>query len=286
MGLDAAAEPMTAAVDLVVNTYERSYRRVLQPGFFTGIEEQCRRPFTGRVALINNVDDSGDAHARAQALVASGELTSFHFVNERVEGALSATGLAGQDLGPAGVFTVFLLVAVTLPGAPWMVHWDAEVHLTREGDWISAAIELMERDHRVMCANPDNSNHPASHGEPDGRFLLAPGFSDQLFLVRRSDFARPIYGERCIASLRYPLSEMGRTFEMRVDSYMRHHRRLRANHLDSCYFHPPQTAGRFHPKLTWVQRLRRKWKLAALAYLRSAPRAMRPRCARDLGGGV
>jgi hypothetical protein len=279
---------MAPRVDLVVNCWERSYRSVLAPRFFGRIAEQCRFPFAGRVALINNVDDEADARERAEALVADGELTGFAFVREHLGGALEQTGLDVSALGATRRYMEAVLVAVTLRGAPWLVYWDAEVTLADPVDWIRPSIELMERDGRVMCANPDNLHHPVSRERAeliDG-FALAYGFSDQLFLARRRDFAGPVYGERCVASLRYPLAHLGRIFEMRVDSYMRHNGRLRASHLGSRYFHPPEMAGDSYPTGDLRARLRNALNMAIVAYLRKAPEGLRPRCARDLGHGV
>ena len=279
---------MSAPVDLVVNTYERTYRRVLVPGFFSEIQDQCRFSFAGRVALINNVDDEPDARARAEALVAQGELTGFELVRERLPAALEQTGLTDADLGATRHYVDSLLVAVTLPGAPWLVHWDADIRLAEPADWITPSIDLMERDARVLCANPDNLHHPAELAQPEriAGFALTLGFSDQLFLARRADFGRAIYGERCVAALRNPLAHLGWIFEMRVDAYMRHHGLLRANELRSRYIHPPETAGASYPASDLRARLRRVRNMAVLAYLRNAPPRLRPRCARDLGGGV
>jgi hypothetical protein len=279
---------VTPPVDLVVNTFERTYRSVLVPGFFQAIEEGCRFPFAGRVALINNVDDEPDARERAQALVAAGELTGFELVRERLPAALARTGLRDADLGATRHYIDSLLVAATLPGAPWLVHWDADIRLAEPADWIRPSIDLMERDSRLLCANPDNFHHPAELAEVervDG-FVLAPGFSDQLFLARRADLARPIYGERCLAALRCPIAHIGWSFEMRVDSYMRHNGLLRANALAARYIHTPEMAGASYPPQDVPARLRRARNMAILAYLRNAPRALRPQCTRDLGGGV
>jgi len=90
--VDAAASAgVSAPVDLVVNTYERTYRRALAPGFFRDIQDQCRFSFAGRVALINNVGDESDARKRAEALVAGGELTGFELVRKRLPAALERT---------------------------------------------------------------------------------------------------------------------------------------------------------------------------------------------------
>jgi hypothetical protein len=288
VGVDEAPPGVSASVDLVVNTYERSYRRVLESGFFKAIEEQCRFPFAGRVALINNVDDENDARRRAETLVATGELTGFELVRERLPWALQRTGLRDADLGTTRHYIDAMIVAVTLPGAPWLVYWDADIRLAEPADWITPSIELMEHDARVLCANPENLHHPVrdTSAERAAGFALSLGFSDQLFLARRADLGRPVYGDRCVAALRNPMAHLGWIFEMRVDSYMRHNGFLRASELSSRYLHPPETAGLSYPSSALRARLRRARNMAVVAYLRNAPARLRPRCARDLGGGA
>jgi hypothetical protein len=272
-------------VDLVVNCYERTYRQVLAPGFMAGLAADQAFAFAGRVVLVNNVDDLEAARRLARERVAEGELTAFGVVAEELPAALAATGLALDDLGRVRHFSDCALVAVTRRGAPWLAYWDAGVGLERRCDWISPAIALMEADPRVLVANPGWGDAEGLARETlelrDG-FALGVGMSDQAFLARRADLARPIYGERCIARLRNPLAHLGDIFESWLDSHMRHHGRLRATHRGLSYHHPPADAGASYPASGPVERLRLARNMAALAALRAAPPLLRPRCARAL----
>src|SRR5438067_7835347 len=115
-----------ASVDLVVNTFERTYREVLSPGFFEGLEDQNRRSFARKLALINNVSDRDDAVARAQELLANGEIDAFELVSDHLDRALAATGLTREELEPLLHWSDCVLVAATLPGSPWILYWDAQ----------------------------------------------------------------------------------------------------------------------------------------------------------------
>lgn len=235
---------MTGEVDLVVNCFERTYREVLTGGFFAGLEAQNRRSFARRLALINNVDDVDDAIARARALVASGELHGYALVAEHLDRALAVTGLRRPELEPLLHYSDCLMVAATLPGSPWLLYWDAEARLEAPHDWVGAAIELMERDRRLLVANPSwepagsDGRRPGLERETIGvadRFAIGRGFSDQLFLARRSELAAPIYHHRCLAQIRYPTAHRAAIAESRIDAYMRHRGRLRATSLDATY---------------------------------------------------
>jgi hypothetical protein len=273
---------MTAEVELLVNTFERTYRSVLAPGYFRAIEEQNRFEFARRVALIGAVEDREAVAARAQARIADGEIDEVFWVDERLPQALGKTGLTRRDLGDVPFFTDWALVAVTLPGCDWLLHWDADVTLEEPIDWITPALELMDEDRRLLVANPnweaDTLDAEAVERRPP--FVIGRGFSDQVFLVRRREFARAIYSERCVARLRYPVAHLGHIFESRIDAYMRHHDRLRATHTGARYLHPWDPHATAYPRGTLAQRARRLRNIAVIGALRRAP--WKPRCARQL----
>jgi hypothetical protein len=273
-----------AQVDLVVNCYERTYRDVLAPGTFARICEQNCFPFSRRTALINNVDHRDEAAGRAEALIASGELDAFFFVADHLERGLATCGLEPQELGSVPYFTDWALAALVLPGPDWIVHWDAELRLAEPLDWIGPSLALMVRDRRVLVANPSWGNDAdlARHtSERAGDFALGQGFSDQVFLGRRSELARPIYGERTIARLRYPVAHLGYIFEARLDSYMRRHGRLRATYVPATWVHH-STMGVEYPARSLRETVLYARNRAVAELLPRLPRLLRPRTLRYL----
>jgi hypothetical protein len=246
------SSPAVPEVDLCVNCYERTYRDVLAPGFFPTVIADQARHFGRCTAVINNVADRADATARAERLAEIGELDAWFFVEDHIEAALARTGLTRADLGRAPYFTDWGLVLVSIPGPDWLVHCDPEVRMRAPCDWVSAAIGLMNDDPRVMVANPRWYAPTPKHDtlarstlETAGEFALGLGFSDQLFLCRRSELAAPIYRQRCLASRRYPMANVALSFEARVDAWMRHHGRLRANFLGAVYAHPDEIGNAY-----------------------------------------
>jgi hypothetical protein len=259
-------------VDLVVNCFERSYRHVLAPGFFPEIRAMNRRGFACTTAVINNVDDVDDATRRAAGLVERGEIDRFVFVADHVRAACAQCGVSSQELGAFPYFTDFALVAVTLDGPDWFVLWDADVRLREPVDWVSPSIALMDRDPTIMTANPDWPDLP--HDEwferhVDG-FGVGQGFSDQVFMGRRSAFGRPIYTQRCVCRWRYPLSHIANTFEARVDAHMRHANRVRATFRAAVYEHGVEM-GASWPHRTVGDRFREARNQLVIDLLRHAP---------------
>lgn len=263
-------------VDLVVNLWERSYRPFLESDALQEIAASNRFPFRRRVVLINNVEDR--AHAEE---LARGKADEVHHVGDRLDAALAQTGLKRADLGRVAHYSDCALVAVTLPGVPWLVYWDADVRLAEPADWITPSLERFAADPRVMAANP-GPVWDAETRERDADFALGDGFSDQLFLARRSDFAQPVYLQRCAAQLRYPLAHVAAVFESRVDAHMRHHGRLRATYRHAAYVHPEAGAGTSYPASTARERARALAVKVALAGLRATPPALRKDCVKTV----
>jgi hypothetical protein len=275
-----------SGVDLCVNCYERTYREVLSPGFFERVAREHAHPFERHTAIVNNVADRADAEARARALADAGELHAWYFVEDHIEEALERTGMTADALGRSPHFTDWGLVLVSVPGPDWLVHCDPEVRMLEAHDWITPSLELMESDPRVMIANPRWYAPTPRHDtlarttlERVGRFALGLGFSDQLFLGRRSQLAAPIYRQRCLASRRYPMANVALSFEARLDAWMRHHERLRANFLDATYAHPDEIGGAY-PSRSPREKLTGLYNRALLATVRSLP--LKKRCCRAL----
>jgi hypothetical protein len=275
-----------ASVDLCVNCYERTYRDVLAPGFFPALLADQPHPFERRTVIINNVADRADATRRAVHLADRGELDAWFFVEDHISDALIATGLSPAELGRAPYFTDWGLVLVSVPGPDWLVHCDPEVRMVAPSDWVTPAMELMEADPRVMVANPSWYAPTPRHDtlarttlETTPGFALGLGFSDQLFLGRRSELAAPIYRQRCLASRRYPMANVGLSFEARVDAWMRHHDRLRANFLNATYAHPDEIGGAY-PARRMAEKLGSLLNRSLIAAVQHSP--IKRRCCRAL----
>jgi hypothetical protein len=270
-------------VDLVVNCFERTYRDVLAPGTFARVAHEACFEFTRRTALVNNVDDRADAERRGQALLDAGEIDELVFVADRLDGALTRTELTRPDLGAVPYFTDWALVAVTLPGPDWMVHLDADLRMARRADWITPSIALMESDRRVLSANPlwPGESWKAECVELAGDFALGHGFSDQVFLGRRSELGGPIYGDRSLASLRFPVAHLGHIFEARIDAHQRRHGRLRATYLPALWTHRSEM-GVSYPHRSLRETAGYARNRAITRAIQLTPRRLRPRSLRTM----
>lgn len=221
------------SVGLVVNTYERTYRDVLSPGFFPSITAQNRREADEVVALVNNVADRADATARAEALVAAGEISAYAFVADHLPGALGAARLPSRVLRRRPYLLDYGLVMPHVVGTRWLLGWDAETRLPVPIDWVTPSLRLLTDDPRVFHTSLGWSVAPGEPGplgeavDHVGDFALGWGFSDQLFLLRRTDLVGPIWRSFApAAAVRHAPHPY--TFEYRVEAHQRAVRRHRA----------------------------------------------------------
>jgi hypothetical protein len=259
------------SVDFIVNTFERTYRQVLAPGFISNMADDHCYPFSRRIVIVNNVKDRADAEARANSLKSLGEIAECFFVSDLLPGTLQRAGLTFADLLPNFYYSDWALTAIFLEGSDFLVQCDADVRLKEKWDWITPSLNLMASDSRIAVANPNWETESLKHEarEFQGDFGIGYGFSDQLYLVRRCEFARPIYRFRAPISLRYPMAAGGRIFEQMVDSYMRVNGRMRATLSTIRYTHGSEE-GVSHTKLTGFARLMEIRNRAALFMMRAS----------------
>jgi len=282
------SQALSEPVDLVLNVFERTYRRALVRESIEALRASQRFEFARCVILINNVNDREDAQTRAQALVEERVVDELHFVADHLERALARTGLRRRELEPLLHYSDGPLVASTLPGSPWLLYWDPEARLSEPVDWITPALELMLEDERVMVANPswelpDPQQRRAGVEreaiETRAGFAIGHGFSDQVFLASRAALAAPIYRQRCIASITYPTAHKASIFEARVGAHMRHHGRLRATSLVATYVTDLPAGGSSYPPRGPLESLRYVRNALTLRLLARSP--WRPACLRS-----
>lgn len=253
------SQPKRFDVDLVVTCFERTYRKVLRPGFVIGIATQNQFAFKAKTVLINNVESRATVEELARQLVARGEIDRFDFVEDHIEAAYRRHRLSRKTLGRIHYYSDHFLVAPLLPGSPYLLHWDPDVVLENPGDWLTPCLELMEKDARIATANPNWESDSLARETVEwrGEVALGYGFSDQIFLSRRSELAGADYHRFTLPMLRYPLVHIGRIYEARMDSYMRTERRMRATYRPLRYLHRGEASSSSTFKETSFEKLQR-----------------------------
>ncbi|CAN5397832.1 hypothetical protein BH10ACT5_BH10ACT5_18950 [soil metagenome] len=252
-------EPRPAPVEFVINCFERNIGLVTEPGFLNRASSQHGHSFAVRTLLINNVGDREDARRKAAGAIARGEIDRYAFVDEHLNSALRRTNLKRRDFGRYLHWSDCCLVALNLDGPDLLCYVDVDLDLRGGEDWIQRGLDLFAEDPRVGVANPnwrmaDGSTTVEREADEIGPgWFKGYGFTDQIFLCSRSQFAKPLL-RRWVplalaspASARWagyqlPIGESTLFFEQIMDAYMRRRRILRVT-IASREFEPiPMTA--------------------------------------------
>ncbi len=249
-------------VDLIINCYEKTYRKVLDPDFIKNIIDRNRFSFKNVFVVIGNVSDRMAVSKLAEKIVRKKVINDFYFVEDHIETALKKVGLKKKELGRIPWYSDWEYVMLQVCRSEYFLHWDSDIALAKKTDWISPSIIEMERETSYFTACPAWTKNlddcRKESFQETGDFLIGYGFSDQIYLGRKADFYRPIYRYFHLMSLRYLLVYINRIYESRVDSYMRTHSKFRIVYKKAVYIHP-DSKEMSHPKKISLWERTKKW---------------------------
>ncbi|HUQ18822.1 MAG TPA: hypothetical protein VM099_04345 [Gemmatimonadaceae bacterium] len=245
---------MQPSVTLETKCWEQDWEFLLRTRRIEQTIERSRFNFAKRTLCINNVDDVGKVCRYAQKLVNSGILTDFLVVAEKEKSALDFYQLPKESLTSGFVYSIAELVGLYMCETDYLLHFSGDSRPTTESTWLASALSRMESDARAKVANLTwNGNYAEAAAESfaeDDDFYIGYGFSDQMYLVRTSDFRRPdVYHDTNPMSARYP-KYGGELFEKRVDSWMRNHDYYRLTYRHASYLH------KNFPRTRWKKKSR------------------------------
>lgn len=245
---------MRSTIQFDTKVWEGDFRVVLQPHRMRAMIERNKHDFSRRLVMINNVDAMSGAVRRCKALVRSGIIDDFVVVDEHAQAVLDHFELDRNDFGIGYRYSIAELTALYLADSDLILHFAGDSMLDRDHDWVPASIDLLARRPEVAVVNLVWDGRlewvRAESSYEDATFCYSQGFSDQMYMVRRSEFADRIYGHSHPDSERYP-SYGGELFEKRVDSWMRGANRLRAVSKAGSYYH-----RNIRPRNSLLERLR------------------------------
>ena len=242
---------MSKSVDLVLNCYEKTYKKLLRQEYINSIVVQNSFEFTNVIVIVSNVDDRGVLEEILSNLQSSNTITKYYFVDDYLNETLKKLGISMESLGKIKHYSTWAFVMAEVVKSEFFVHWDTDISLSQSVDWITPSIKLFDKVSNLFITNPNWDNQEdqvkAESCESDDDFYYGYGISDQLFMGKSGDFKGSIYNEKHIYSLRYPMSHIAPIYEMRIDSYMRNHKKIRATYRGVSYHHPLEKTA-IYPK--------------------------------------
>lgn len=210
---------MNPTVTFATSCWEKDWRLILQdPEYLKKkqIGNHCF-DFDERLLIINNVHD----------LNAVKKIGENHEALDRVEVAeekiLEFFGLKRSDFDEWQYYNALSpLSAIYHCKTDYLLYVTGDVYLKKPVNWIEKAIRFMEKKGAKVANLTWNDNYREAKKESYRTtwnfYVASQGFSDQMFLVKRSDFAAPIYGEIRPDASHYP---RGDVFEKRLFSFMK-----------------------------------------------------------------
>jgi hypothetical protein len=238
-------------VTFATTCWERDWRQILLDPEYLRVRQIGNHgfPFAEKLLIINNVDDLSAVKRAAQKKIDEGIITRFVVADEIAEKMFSYFRLHRSHFQPSlesGVGADWLyynalgpLAAVYSAKNPYLLYTTGDVWLEEPVSWIAKALLKMEKKEMYKVANLTwNKKYAEAKKEAYTReknfYISRIGFSDQMFLVKKSDFCAPIYGEIREDTHHVP---RGDVFEKRVLSYMKNHGWERMTYRHGFYTH-------------------------------------------------
>jgi hypothetical protein len=243
------------SVTFATNCWERDWQQILLDPLYLAQRQIANHlfPFAEKLLVINNVQDLTRVCQAAQKKMDEGVLSRYVVANDIAQDVLAFFQMKRQDfrVGPNAdscqnvnadwVYYNALgpLSAIYLCQSDYLLYLTGDVRLDEPVQWIERALRIMEKDPRYKVANLTwNDRYREARRESvrsyRGFYVATDGFSDQMFLVKRSDFRAPIYREIREDSGHFPYGDI---FEKRAFSAMKNRGWLRLTYSKGSYVH-------------------------------------------------
>lgn len=247
-------------MDLTIETkcWEQDWRWALQPNRMRAMVERCGSDRAKYVVWINNGSSIESMKRAADLLVSKGLIHEYGVVADFAHEALSFFGIDPDSFDGGYHYSIAELVGLYQCNTPYLLHFAGDTlplgglperwidtllsGLEKHPDWLVANLLWNERLHEAK-------REAACFSGASDEWAVGYGFSDQMYLVRTSDFKAPIYGLFHAAGVRYPRYG-GNLFEKRVDAFMRTNLRVRGTWLSGSYLHKNYPRN-WHQNLFW-----------------------------------
>lgn len=241
-------------ITLETKVWENDWEIVLKTSRLKELVSRCKYQFDKKILYINNVKNPLEVERHAQKMIDQGVLDQFVHVDQYADQAMKFFQLDKEKLGKGYYYSIAELVSIYLTETTHLLHFssDAIPEKNITSNWLNQGIKILQENPQVKVFNLGwNKKYQEAKLESvseDSDFYYGYGFSDQMYLVRTSDFRAAIYEEVNAASERYP-SYGGELFEKRVDSWMRNYQFLRATYKHGSYLHQNFTKNMLAKKI-------------------------------------
>ena len=222
--------------------WENDWEIMLKTDRIKQMIERCCHHFDERILYINNVSDIDAVKYAADRLISKEIISKYVVVSEHAETALEFFSFSKEKLGKGYYYSIAELVSIYLTNTKYLLHFagDSIIAPRAHKDWLTVGLNTLDSNPKVKVFNLVwNKKYKEAIKESefeDQNNFYGYGFSDQMYLVRTSDFKDSIYEHYHPEADRYPVYG-GELFEKRIYSWLRHHNYLRATYKHGSYLH-------------------------------------------------
>lgn len=243
-------------VTFETNCYEGDWEILLKTNRLKNMIRRNNFEFSERILYINNVSNIEKVKYYAEILKSYDVISDYFVVEDFADEAMNHFNLDRQQLSTGYYYSIQMLVAIYRCKSDYLLHFTGDSILDGSFNWIEKGINKIESDQRIKVANclwnHDVKLAEEDSLEQDNDFWIGYGFSDQCYLIKASEFNKPIYSETNNSSERHFPTYVSEQFEKKVDSWMRNHGYLRATFKHGSYIHKSFPR---HPLVRSVNRL-------------------------------
>ncbi len=242
------------SVTFETKVWENDWELLLKTSRMRKTIKNCHYRFTNKFLYINNVNNFAAVESAAKEMIQTGIIDKYINVNDYADRALCHFNLNKEKLSKGYYYSIAELVSIYLSETKYILHFSGDTTVTPDvpNDWLEAGIDVLEKKPDVkvfnLAWNYDYQDAKDESEYEDKDFYFGYGFSDQMYLIRTTDFKQRIYEYYDKASERYP-KYGGELFEKRVDSWMRQNKFLRATYKHGSYRHKNFTKHDFFKKI-------------------------------------
>lgn len=267
-------------VSFFTNCYEADWEALLCTGRLAEMIDRCNYQFSFRGLIINNVSKPDLVKAWAEKAIEEKVIDAYYFSADYSDLVLDSFKITRRsfrlDFFDGYWYSMGPLTALYVCPTPWLLYFTCDCMINRDAtsNWIDEAMLIMQSDPCVACATPMWDYKPKDLVFPaydqNQEWVIAPGFSDQVFLVSTARFRQPIYGYYHPSCDGFPVYA-GNLFERRVNGFLHTKSLVRIVHLTISYSH--EKLGKsdengkriFYPALKkllakWSRKCSRRWR--------------------------
>jgi len=174
----------------------------------------CDYPFSAKWLLLNNkIPKLAYDEFRVEQIIDVEKYTDI---------VLKFFKLKKEDFKGGYYYSICELTEIYLADRfDYLVHFASDVTMSKDGNWVEKGIKILKENPHISVVSPASTEN--TYHDENG---LDQMFSDHCYLIKVSEFRKPIYLDKEPVLDNYP-KYAGNTFEKMVGRYLHNNKKYR-----------------------------------------------------------